>query len=158
MIKQSISSNAKLEYPDGFCPMDDNELCRYNAHMCNRWGVKSDDGKTIISIGWTDPVNAFISVIVNTRSLLNGFCKYARKNYKGFEQGNSVSKEVCGCEAKGFTFSLQRSRDGAPLHGEIIAAAIDGRYYIFKYITASDDRFFCSQAFNMVLSTLDIKE
>lgn len=158
MKKHSINDHVSLEYPDGFTPADKSEVCRYNTQMGNSWGIKSGDGKTVISVGWTDPVNPVISLIVSRTSLLKGFDKYAKKNLSCFEKGKEVSKNIGGSEGIGYDFSFTSADEGNRLFGEIIAVKLDGRYFLFKYITGSDDQFFCSQAFDMVLSTLSVSE
>lgn len=154
----TINNEIELSYPENFYPMETDELRKYFSSVKNRTGFRNAEHNMIISIGWTEPLNIFTSLLVDERSYIKGYDKRISKALKNYTRGETVSKQICGRTAEGFSYSFDASDTGAPHRGMIVAVRCGKRIFIAEYTTSCGDRLFCSMAFNMVIASMRIMQ
>lgn len=153
-MKTIINNEIELECPENFHIMDEEEMEKYFSVSRNRKGFRNAEKHMMISVGWTDPLNLLTSLMINPKAFLDGYDKRSKRALKNYKRGEDISKEICGMTAKGFAYSYEASDTGALQKGNIVAIKLQKRIYIAEYTTSSDDMTFCTEAFDMVLRSI----
>ena len=154
MKKDTLMNTLKLEYPDSFDKMEQNELKKYYSTVTNRWGIIYRDQHMIISVGWTNEIGFFGSLFVDEKTLLSGFDKRGRNVLKSYKRTDDIDKTVCGNDARGFAFEYEATDTSVPMFGKIVAFKTGKRIWLAEYSTSNTDTLFCNMAFDMVLDSI----
>lgn len=153
-MKKQLNDQIEIRFPDTFYVMNDEEMKRQFSKTKNRIAAKNDENHTVLSIGWTAPLNLITGLLVTESSFLDGYYKSGARGLKNFKKEESITNTICGKEAKGFTFSYLTDDGCTVQHGAVTAFKIGKRIYIVEYISGSTDRLYCNMAYDMVIDSI----
>lgn len=156
-MKHAEINGIEFEYPDSFTPLSQVEMSKYYSSTTNRWAARAAGQHTIISVGWTNPLNVLTSFLVSPKSFRENYEKQYGKSLKGFKRGEDLSFEICGAKAEGFAFSYEASDTGGAQIGMLITFSLAKQIYIAECSSGDTDKAFCGEAFETVLHSIRMK-
>lgn len=156
-MKHAEVNGIEFDYPDGFTELSQVEMSRYYSSASNRWAARAAGQHTIISLGWTKPLNALTSLLVSPKSFRKSYEGQYSRSLKSYRRGEKISFEVCGVKAEGFAFSYEASDTGAKQSGKLVTFVLEKKIYIAECSAIDSEEAFCGEAFETVLRSVRMK-
>ncbi|MCR5121556.1 MAG: hypothetical protein K6B74_03950 [Ruminococcus sp.] len=156
-MKHAEIGGIEFEYPDGFIPLTEDEICRYYFSAKNRWAARAAEQHTIISLGWTKTLNGLTSFLVSQKTFRDNYEKQNRKSLKSFKREEGLSFEICGTKADGFDFSYEAIDTGTAQNGKLLTFTLAKQIYLVECISNSANKAFGKETFEAVLRSIRIK-
>lgn len=157
MNNSIISGVIEWKYPDGFRPMDSEELKKYFGTSANMSGIRHAERHIILSFAW-NKVNMLLSILADQQSVLNRMEKKLRGNLKEFRKTSDIAMNVCGVKAKGFTFEYIAHDADIAQTGNIISFKFGKYFYIVQFAARKEDASEARKIWDDILASLTIKE
>ncbi len=153
-MKKQLNDQIEISFPETFHVMNDEEMKRQFSNAKNRIAAKNDENHTVLSVGWSEPLNLVTGIFVTESSFLDGYYKRGAKGLKNFKKEKSITNTICGREAKGFAFSYLTDDGSTVQNGAVTAFKRGKRIYIVEYISGSTDMLYCNMAYDMVIGSI----
>lgn len=109
MQETIINQELRLAYPEGFAPIDREELDRlYQDENHNRWGIRDRDRHVIVTVFW-HRTNALLVSLADAKSIAKATEGKLRRGLKqhGYQFEGFFPTEVCGVATQGFRYSYR---------------------------------------------------
>ena len=131
-MKEIINNEIEIEYPESFYLMDSEELAKYFSSASNRKGFRNSDQHMIISIGWTAELNFLTGALVTCRSFISSYDKRSTSALVNYKREETLSKEIGGKAATGFSYSYDARDTGVRHTAKIFTVKLGKRIYIIE--------------------------
>lgn len=134
-MNSRINGELTVNVPDCFVPMTDAEMKKYIGSSENRWGVKDEKRKIIISCGWT-PKGSFMNYLSDERSVADGVKQRLKRNLNSFRCLGTFSGKHKGHRLKGFDFAF--SAESGIYCGKAVVFKHNKHFYGFLYYSLKE--------------------
>ncbi len=155
MKESIINGEIVLKYPDGFRPMDHEELVRYFGTANNMAGIRSPEQHILLSVAW-NKVNMLLSMLADPNSVVNGMDKKLRGKLRDYQRTSDITMDVCGAKAKGFTFVYTAQDADTVQTGNILSFKQGKCFYVIQYAARKEDEQEAQNIFDKIIASLTL--